>query len=112
MPNTRRPSAPLATSPGCIDELFDSLFLVIGRGVSLMSLLARSAEPLRDAARTRPTTPSRSNENADLAGGYGGAGAVTTRRQIKGTAGLERPSRSIGRSTKRTRQQSRNDLPG
>src|ERR1700689_1090366 len=37
-----------------------------------------------------------------------GAGAVTTRRQITGAAGLGHPSGSTGRRTTRTRQQSRN----
>ena len=41
-----------------------------------------------------------------------GAGAVTTRRQITGAAGLGHASRSTGRRTTRTRQQSRNHLPG
>ena len=41
-----------------------------------------------------------------------GAGAVTTRRQNTGAAGLGHASRSAGRRTTRTRQQSRNDLPG
>ena len=56
----------------------------------------------------------RSNaENADLAAGYAaGAGAVTIRRQNTDAAGLGHASRSTGRRTTRTRQQSRNDLPG
>ena len=41
-----------------------------------------------------------------------GAGAVTTRRQITGAAGVGHASCSAGRRTTRTRQQSRNDLAG
>ena len=41
-----------------------------------------------------------------------GAGAVTLRRQNTGAAGLGHASRRAGRRTPRTRQQSRNDLPG
>ena len=41
-----------------------------------------------------------------------GAGAVTIRRQNTDAAGLGHASRSAGRRTTRTRQQSRDDLPG
>jgi hypothetical protein len=41
-----------------------------------------------------------------------GAGAVTIRRQVTASAGVGHASCSAGRRTTRTRQQSRNDLPG
>ena len=55
----------------------------------------------------------RSNaENADLAAGCAGVGAITIWRQITDSGELGHASRNTGRRATRTRQQSRDDLPG
>ena len=55
----------------------------------------------------------RRTENADLAAGYARVLVLSPlRRQNTATAGLGHASRDAGRRTPRTRQQSRDDLPG
>ena len=78
------------------------------------------------AASCASGLPYRIGDNRYIDGGYrrskrecrsgsrirAGAGAVTIRRQNTGAAGLGHASRSAGRRATRTRQQSRDDLPG
>ena len=85
-------------------------------GVDLVDAVAAStANGFPTASATAATSTAATDDQRERRPGSrirAGAGAVTTRRQITGAAGVGHASRSAGRRTARGRQQSRDHLAG